>query len=743
MGEVYEARDTRLKRTVAVKVLPADLASDPAARERFEREARAIAALNHPHICVLHDVGCHEGIDFLVMELLEGETLAARLARGPLPLAQALEYALQISDALDRAHRAGIAHRDLKPRNVMLTRAGAKLLDFGLAKWREPEGGPVDSVLPTRDLTAQGAIVGTLQYMAPEQLEGEEADWRADLWAFGLLLYEMVTGKKAFEGKSQASLIAAILEHEPEPIGSVQPLSPPLLSRVVQRCLVKDPAERAQSAADVRAALRWVAEGIEASPARARDPRLPWAVALVLFLALLSFLGFLSFRRPTADDGHLSLQVVTPPTSDPISFALSPDGRQLVFAASSEGKSQLWLRPLESLTAEPLPGTDDGTYPFWSPDSRSIGFFAWAKLRRLDLDGRLVQALADASRGMGGTWNRDGVIVYAPSPGGPLHRISANGGQSIALTVFDPQHSSHTFPRFLPDGRQFVFYVGGDPSVMGVYAASLDAPEPRRLTPSDAAPVVAPGHLLFGRDGSFVAQSFDARKLELKGDPFLVTDNVALQYVGSGAVGALSASTTGIVAYRGGAATGSRKFIWFDRSGAAVDLSEEVESPTLANPELSRDGRRVAFNQMTSGNDDIWVLDIERRVQSRLTFDEGLEHSPLWSPDGTRLVFWSNRDGVRGLYEELASGGGAGKNIYRNLEPFLPTDWSSDGLYLLCRELNPKSGYDLWILSFAERGEDATMIPFANTSFQEREGKFSPDGRWVAYQSDQSGRYEV
>jgi serine/threonine protein kinase len=742
MGEVYKARDTRLQRTVAVKVLPADLASDEAARERFEREARAVAALNHPHICVLHDVGRHEGIDYLVMEYLEGETLAARLARGPLPLPQALEYALQIADALDKAHRAGIVHRDLKPRNIMITRSGAKLLDFGLAKWHAPEAGPVDSVLPTRNLSAQGAIVGTLQYMAPEQLEGKEADWRADLWAFGLVLYEMVTGKKAFEGKSQASLIAAILEHEPEPIGSVQPLSPQLLNRVVQRCLVKDPAERAQSAADVRAMLRWVHEGTaEPSPTRARDSRLPWALATLLLLGLLSALGYLLLRRPTADDRQMRLQVVTPPASDPVSIAVSPDGRQLVYSATSDGKVQLWLRALDSLTAQPLPGTDDGQYPFWSPDSRSIGFFAWSKLRRLDLAGGVVQTLADASRGMGGAWNKDGVIVFAPTPGGPLHRISANGGQSTELTVFDPRQTSHRFPRFLPDGHHFVFQVGGDPGAMGIYVASLEAPEPRRLTSADAAPVFAPGYLLFGRGESFVAQSFDSGKLELKGEPFLIADQVALEYLGQGAVGAFSASTNGVLAYRTGGMGGDRKLVWFDRAGTAVDVSGEVESPTLANPELSPDGRRVAFNQMTAGNNDIWVLDIERHVQSRLTVYEGLDHSPLWSPDGSRLVFWSNRNGVRGLYEDLASGGGNEKRLYETLDPFLPTDWSNDGRYLLCRELNPKTGYDLWVLSLSDEG--TTRIPFASTSFQEREGKFSPDGRWVALQSDKSGRYEV
>jgi eukaryotic-like serine/threonine-protein kinase len=743
-GEVYRAKDTRLDRVVAVKVLPADVAADPAARERFEREARAVAALNHPHICVLHDVGRHEGIDFLVMEYLEGETLGERLARGALPLPHALQFAVQVSDALDKAHRAGIVHRDLKPRNIMLTKAGAKLLDFGLAKWRAPLAGSADSVLPTRDLTAQGTLVGTLQYMAPEQIEGKEADSRADLWALGLVIYEMVTGRKAFDGKSQASLIAAILEHEPPPMDSVQPLSPPLLNRVVQRCLSKDPNERAQSAADVRAVLRWISEGtVEAPPDRARRKRLAWALSSLLLLGLLSSLGFL-YRSPTADSNELRLQVVTPPTNDPISMAISPDGRFLTFVASSEGKSQLWMRPLNSLTAHAIPGTEDATYPFWSPDSRSIAFFARGNLRRLDLAGGMVQALAGAARGMGGTWNRDGVIVYAPSPGGPLYRTSAGGGGvSTALTRLDPLHTSHRFPQFLPDGRQFVFNVGGDTGVLGVYVASLDVPDARRLIPADAAAVVAPGYLLFGRGETLVAQSFDSGKLELKGDPFLVADQVALEYLGQGAVGAWSASATGVLAYRTGVVGGNRKLVWFDRSGTALEHPGGIESPTIANPELSPDERRVAFNQMSSGNNDIWVLDMARGAQSRLTFEEGLDHSPLWSPDGSHLVFWSNRNGIRGVYQALASGGDAGENLFTRLEPFLPTDWSGDGRFILCRELNAMTGYDLWVLPFSPQGGDETLIPFANSRFQEREAKFSPDGGWVAYQSDESGRYEV
>jgi Tol biopolymer transport system component len=469
-----------------------------------------------------------------------------------------------------------------------------------------------------------------------------------------------------------------------------------------------------------------------------------WALAGLLLLGVLSSLGILFYRTPSADSHELRLQVVTPPTSDPVSLAISPDGRLLTFAAYSEGTSQLWLRSLDSLTAHPLPGTEDATYPFWSPDSRSIGFFAHGSLKRLDLEGGMVQALAGAARGMGGAWNRDGAIVFAPIPAGPLYRVSAGGGsEPVPVTRLGPRQNSHRFPRFLPDERHFLFHVGGDAGELGVYLASLDGPDARRLIPADAAAVVAPGHLLFGRGETLVAQPFDSGTLELSGEPFLVADQLALEYLGQGAVGAVSASTTGVLAYRTGAAGGNRKFTWFDRSGTALDDSGAVESPTIANPELSPDGRHLAFNQQTGGNNDIWVLDMERRVPSRLTFDEGLDHSPLWSPDGSRLVFWSNRKGIRGVYEMLASGGGGEENLYERPEPLVPTDWSRDGRFVLVRLLNPKTGYDLWVLTLDEREDERKPIPFATTDFQEREAKFSPDGLWVAYQSNESGRDEV
>ncbi len=742
MGEVYKARDARLERTVAIKVLPADVAADPAARERFEREARAIAALNHPHICILHDIGRHEGIDFLVMEYLKGETLAERVARGALPLSQVLEYAIQISDALDKAHRAGIVHRDLKPRNIMLTKAGAKLLDFGLAKLRAPLAGSADSVLPTQDLTAQGAIVGTLQYMAPEQLEGKEADSRADLWALGAVLYEMVTARKAFEGKSQASLIAAILEHEPEAMESVQPLSPSLLNRVVKNCLAKDANDRFQSAGDLSRALSWVSEEkTDARPAPGRRDRLLWAL-LSLLLGLLTALSVLYFQSAPPDPPEERLQVVTPPTTDPISMAISPDGRQLVFVASSEGKSQLWLRPIESVTAHPLRGTEGASSPFWSPDSRSIGFFAEGKLKRIDIAGGQVQTVTNAALARGGTWNGDGVILFSPASSGPIYRVSATGGEPVEMTRLDPQHFGHRFPQFLPDGRHFVFYALGSPETQGVYVASLDTLTARRLLYANTAVVVAPGHLLFVSEGTLVAQRFDLGKRELSGDPFPVTDQVALDESLRFGVGAFSASTTGVLAYRTSAAE-NRQLMWFDRAGRPLARTGAAESPSTANPELSPDGRRVAMNRDVSGNPDIWLLETARGVLSRFTVDADVDNCPVWSPDGSRLVFESHRKGVPGLYQKLASGVGPEEPLLSSSEHPSPTDWSRDGRFILYRTLNPKTRYDLWVLPVSPQAGDRKPFAFVNTSFEEREGQFSPDGRWVAYQSNESGRFEV
>jgi len=449
MGEVYKARDTRLDRTVAIKVLLAEFSDDVEQRHRLVHEARVIASLNHPHICTLHDVGSQDGIDFLVMEYLEGETLASRLARGALPLPQTLELAVPIADALERAHRAGIVHRDLKPGNIMLTKSGPKLLDFGLAKLRMPvKGSSLDSATPTAEKSVLGGLFGTLPYMAPEQIEGKETDARADLWSLGAVLYEMVTGRRAFEGTSAAGLSAAILEHE------APALSHPFLNRVVQKCLAKDPEARFQSAGEVRELLRWVTESL--AEARTPTPRgRNWAHA-VWALAGAAAMGILLYSRAAPVElPETRLEVVTPPTSDEISFSLSPDGRSLVFVADSDGKSMLWLRGLDSESATPMTSTEGAAFPFWSPDGRSVGFFADEKLKRIDLGSGRARVLADAGAGRGGAWNREGVILFAPSQGRELQRVSEDGGEpGLVIRV----NGQPRFPQFLPDQRHFVFY---------------------------------------------------------------------------------------------------------------------------------------------------------------------------------------------------------------------------------------------------------------------------------------------
>jgi serine/threonine protein kinase len=475
MGEVYRARDTRLDRIVAIKVLPARLAKDSLFRDRFDREARAISSLDHPHICALYDVGEQQGTSYLVMQYLEGETLADRLKKGALPLDQALQFAIQIADALATAHKAGIVHRDLKPGNIMLTRSGAKLLDFGLAKTGAPLGaGAGLSTLPTTppNLTAQGTILGTLQYMAPEQLEGKEADARTDIFAFGAFVYEMITGRKAFEGKSQASLIGAILEREPPPLSTLQPLTPPMLDRVVKKCLAKTPEERWQSAKDLHDELRWVAEGAMAPTAVTRTPngrarkRLAWIVPALLVVLVASAFEVAYVRTPPPLP-EMRTEINTPPTTDPISFAISPDGRRLVFVASSDGRPRLWVRALDSTTAQPLAGTEGAVYPFWSPDSRSVGFFAEGKLKRLDIGTGPPQSLANASLGCGGTWSANGVILFNATAGGGLLRVPASGGETVAVTKLASGQLNHFFPNFLPGSQQFLFWAMGTTETTG------------------------------------------------------------------------------------------------------------------------------------------------------------------------------------------------------------------------------------------------------------------------------------
>ena len=749
---MYRAKDTRLDRTVAIKVLPAEVASEPDRRARFEREAKAVSSLNHPHICVLHDIGRQEGIDYLVMEYLEGESLHHRLEKGPLPLDQALRCATEIADALDKAHRSGVIHRDLKPSNVILTKAGAKLLDFGLAKTAKPivtSDADLSALATARPLTEKGTLLGTLHYMAPEQIEGREADARADIWALGCVLYEMVTGKRAFAGNSHASLIGAVLKDEPRPMRELKPLAPPSFERLVKTCVAKDPDERWQSAHDIVAELRWMAEAGSAvfgapEPARRRQrERLGWIVAGVLMLFLAAAVQAILHARRGLPPAHvLRLSVMPPEGATVESLSLSPDGRRLAFVASGKDRLvQLWVRPLDGDAAQPLAGTDGAAWPFWSPDSQSLGFFAEGKLKKIPASGGAPEALCDVASARGGTWSRDGTIVFAPNTGSGLYRVSAGGGTVTPLTALDPagRESSHRWPYFLPDSRHVLYLVqSGLPETAGLYILSVESKQTTRLIAATSnAAYAPPGYLLFDRDGALVAQPFDARGLRVTGDPFVVAPEVA--YDGGPFRTDFATSDTGILAYRSLAGTNTH-IIWVDRTGKQLGVVSASDS--AFNLSLSRDDQRLALSRLTSkrGNRDIWFYDLAHGTNSRFTFDPANELQPLWSPDGSRLVFSSNREGAYNLYQKVTSGGGAEELLLRTNEPKLGTDWSRDGRYIAYEVEDPKTRLDLWVLSL---GETRSPVPFLRTEASEGRGRFSPDGRWLAYTSNETGRYEV
>ena len=760
MGEAYKARDTRLGRPVALKVLSPELAGDPVFRERFEREARTISQLTHPNICTLYDVG--DG--FIVMEYLEGETLAARLERRALPLDEALKIASEISSALDQAHRVGIVHRDLKPGNVMLTKSGAKLLDFGLAKQAASAiTGPGGKILPaaaSAALTAQGTIVGTFQYMAPEQLEGGEADARSDIFAFGAILYEMVTGRKAFEGKTQVSLISAILKDQPPPIASLIPVAPKALDRIIHACLAKDPDARLRSTHDLLLQLQWVAESdahpdppaaptstAARMPTVVRDVKrdtLAWSLVGILGIA---FVGLGLYATPRLRQ--------TPAAVDPVQFiipapesslfagqvpvvAVSPDGRHIAFVATTPGPSMLFLRSLGTLTVRPLPGTEQGNYPFWSPDSRFVAFFASGKLRKVPIGGGSAVDVCDAASGRGGTWSADNTIVFAPSPASALERVAATGGTPSPATTIDAARGEtmHRWPQFLPDGRHFLYLAatnGKPPSEVRVGA--LDATETSTVIASEAMPVFASGHLFFWRDGKEMAQPFDAGARQVKGDAFVVADQVGqnLGYT------SFSASATGVMVYARGGVRPTSQLTWLDRSGKQTGTVGEPGD--YFNIALSPDEKRVAVTLLTGTpeNRDIWLIDSARSVGSRLTSDPANDILPIWSPDGTRIIFGSTRQPI-GIYVKSASGTGQEELLLKGEEGINPLDWSRDGRFILYFTQSAKTGWDLHVLPTTG---DKKPFPFLQTAFNDDHGAFAPDVRWVAYTSNESGRDEV
>jgi serine/threonine protein kinase/Tol biopolymer transport system component len=766
MGEVYKARDIRLDRIVAIKVLPAHLADRAELRERFEREAKSIASLNHPHICTLHDTGHQDDTDFLVMEYLEGETLAQRLLKGPLPIQQVLQYAIEIADALDKAHRKGITHRDLKPGNIMLTKSGTKLLDFGLAKLaQEAVPATPESQLPTMtgSITGEGTILGTLQYMAPEQVEAKEVDARTDIFALGAVVYEMATGKRAFEGKTSASVMAKILEAEPPPMTSLQPMTPPALDRVVKKCLAKEPDARWQSASDLTDELKWIAEGgshsgelapvVSTRKSPLGEARLAWFVASVLFLTMLALGSYSYFRSPTEQVRMVRFSLfppdgwslagpgaVTTGASAPV--AISPDGERVAFvAASAEGKTLLWVRSLETLSAQSLTGTEGATSPFWSPDSRSLGFFAGGKLKRIDVSGGPPIALGDAPDNRGGAWSRDGLILFAPTNISALQKVSASGGVPATATVLSRGELGHIRPSFLPDGRHFLYSTIAPRSGSGgpIYLGSLDSAERKLLLNATSANALyTQSNLLFLRDTTLVAQPFDARRLVLMGDAFPVADQIRI----SGSLqpyADFSASQNGALAYQMRAETANSQLLWFDRAGKQIGLVGN--SAAYTDLELSPDGKRASVSIPDEGKGrNIWLYDLARGLRTRFTFDPADQFTSIWSPDGSQIVFNSRRNGSLGLFQKAASGAGIEETLLDdNLDKF-PMSWSSDSRLILYVSSGPSRGNDLFVLPLAG---DRKPYAFLQTEFSEPEGRISPDGRWVAYCSNESGRNEI
>jgi Tol biopolymer transport system component len=756
MGEVYKARDTRLERSVAIKVLPQHLSADPDLRTRFEREARAVSSLNHPHICTLHDVGHQDGVDYLVMEHLEGESLAARLQRGPLPAAEVLRYAVEIADALDRAHRQGLIHRDLKPGNVMLTKSGAKLLDFGLARAMAAPGAGGSGLAravgmlshtPTMStpLTAAGMIVGTFQYMAPEQLDGGEADARSDVWAFGATVYEMATGKKAFEGHSQASLIASILKEEPRPIAELQPLTPPGLDRIVQRCLAKDPDDRWQSARDMAHELQWIAKagskaGVPAPIAARRRvrERVVTAVAAASSVAAVALGAVLVLRRPP--EPSVMRFDIRPPSAVQFQDAprVSPDGRYLAYSATdSTGTSRIWLRALAATTAQPMPGTEGIVQrPFWSPDSRYLGFFATGKLKKVAVSGGPVVTIADVPSGSDGSWSRDGVILYDGGTNDPIRRVSASGGiPAIAVAGDSAKHELVGWPYFLPDGKHFLFIeINGHTLNVG----TLGSQKTRSLGPCDTrVEYTPPGYLVFARGGSLVAQRFDAGGLKFKGEPFPIAEAVRTQATGGAD---FSCSENGVLIYAAGSSQSSR-LVWMDRSGRELGTVENGNLENMLNPDLAPNGRRIALRVQDpqTRTRDLWLIDLTRGVPSRFTFDPRNENHPLWSPDGNEILYWSDAPGGEGLYVKSASGAGEARQVAKGQDEMVGTDWSRDGRQVFYSVASGGKN-QIWVLPMTG---DRTPTRFLAGAFNFDQGRLSPDGRWLAYVSDESGRPEV
>jgi eukaryotic-like serine/threonine-protein kinase len=733
----------------------------------MESEGRAISSLNHPHICQLYDIGAHNGTDYLVMEFLEGETLAERLRKGAIPLAEIYKIGIAVAEALAVAHRQGIVHRDLKPGNIMLTPGGAKLMDFGLAKplsTHAPASGSASAppsftavatmsgASPLSPLTTAGSIIGTIQYMSPEQIEGKEADARSDIFAFGAVLYEMTAGKRPFFGKSQISLASSILESDPESIRALKPQTPPAFEHVVKTCLQKNPEERYLAAHDIKLELQWIAAdrtsaGVpqgEAVPATPSGKKLFWAAALIVAIGLGVAAGFL-LHRPV-QPAQAIRTVIDPPEKTKLNLigdtagppVLSPDGTSLAFAATgTDGRGMLWVRPMNLLEARMLPGTEGAIFPFWSPDGRSLGFFADGKVKTVDLNGGAAQVVADAPFGRGGAWGAGDVILFSPVTQSPLVRVSATGGNPIPVTKIDTAlHTSHRWPFFLPDGKHFLYVaINHDPSKGAndaVYYASLDGHENRELLRCQSNAVYGSGYLLFARGDQLMAQPFDPSAGTLSGEPQSVAKGVASD-ISTWHMDA-SASADGVLVFATGG-TGDWQLLWMDRNGKQTSAVTD-KLTNLRNIRISPQGDRIAI-EMDAGMDDIWVLDVARGIKTRLTFGPVSDAYPVWSPDGKWIAYVSDREGYSEVFRKPSDGSGAEELLLKESSLHVPADWSRDGKFLIYMRGSSTFEASVWALPLEGERKPWQILAHAT------DPRISPDGRWLSYTSLESGGPEV
>jgi eukaryotic-like serine/threonine-protein kinase len=769
MGEVYRAHDSRLGRDVAIKVLPPQLQADPDLKARFEREARAISSLQHAHICTLFDVGHQDGIDYLVMEYLEGETLAARLLRGPLPLDQVLSIAIQTADALERAHRHGIIHRDLKPGNIMLTKSGAKLMDFGLAKGKAAGAASGDSVglltpstptmnvaqmtSPLTPLTQKGLIVGTFQYMAPEVLQGAEADARSDIFSFGCALYEMASGKRPFDGKSQVGVLAAILERDPEPISVVQPLTPPALEKLIRTCLAKDPDQRWQSAHDVKLQLEAISEmgskaGVPAVVAGARRGRKRLGTIIAIagwVLAVAGLVAALFYSRRLSEEQQPVRADIELPSGVDMNMnafggaVISPDGKRLAIPAATPNGSELWVRDLTGGKASLIPGTQGATFPFWSPDGNMIGFFSNGKMRTVAATGGPVQIICDAPAGRGGAWSQAGMIVFTPNIEEPLYKVGESGGAPAAVTKLGGTGHTHRNPIFLPDGKHFLFTQRLVAAPVGdLYAGSLDGGEPKLVVQQASNGVYTQGYLLYLHDRNLMAQHFNPKAIAVSGNPVPVAQNV--EYWGPKDLGNFSVSSTGTLVYRTEEAAESR-FAWMKLPGKESEEFGDTISGISGQISISADAKKIAFakREADAPDTDLWLYDVDRKILARQTFNvRGFIYS-AFSPDGAKLAITSSI-GTQGSMRIKTLATGEEQPITTRIQDIAYVhSWSPDGKYLIVSIQDPKTLFDI----YAQPVDGGKPVPLLNQSYDERDGEVSPNGKWMAYISNESGRIEV